>query len=456
MLGACLGWRSVVMRGPLVIAAVVLVALVAAPAPDARAQVFLASRSQPGLAVTPLFVVANVDSGRADVPVEVLFSLMIPPDRSALDFEQDLYLLWPGEVAATAEAGGIDLPSDVAAQVTVIARGRLPLHAQRHYETSGDTEVIASGAPFVSVVRTGGPLGLSPAATYIRIPWSPRLANQAWLTSVRFTAKGLVKPKPTTWLGRLVSGPRSTLTLGFNDVGSPAMFSMYYWQRDNVLPVTNPARLMVNFAGADRLAVDAMFPPSARRERSPSRETVDVVSLFLTPPEGLSPQVLRVEFGYFSRLQSWGPVLVPALFFALGNAAGALVRTFANRLHRRFAGRLQLGRRRASAPGLDTGIVISRDRLAEIVPGVTTYEEVRRICGAEVEEREDLSRPQRRTLVYRGRRDVPHRRWAWSWLATVSHWDVERHEVEITLDRGIVQDIQVRIGRSATVASPGW
>ena len=27
-----------------------------------------------------------------------------------------------------------------------------------------------------------------------------------------------------------------------NDVGAPAMFSMYYWQRDNVLPVTSPAR----------------------------------------------------------------------------------------------------------------------------------------------------------------------------------------------------------------------
>jgi hypothetical protein len=30
----------------------------------------------------------------------------------------------------------------------------------------------------------------------------------------------------------------------------------------------------------------------------------------------------------------------------------------------------------------------------------------------------------------------------------VSHWDVERHEVEIVVDNGIVQDIQVRVGRS--------
>jgi hypothetical protein len=238
------------------------------------------------------------------------------------------------------------------------------------------------------------------------------------------------------------------LTLAFNDVGSPAMFTMYYWQRDHMLPVTSPARLVANFAGADRLAIDAMFPPAARRELSPSLETTDVVSLFLSPAEGLMPQVLRVEFGYFSRLQSWGPVLIPALFFALGNGAGVLVRSVAERLHRRLAGRLQFGRRRVSAPGLDTGTVIPREQLAAIVPGETTYEELLRLCGSEMEEREDLAMPRRRTVVYRGRRDVPHRRWGWSWLATVSHWDVERHEVEITLENGVVQDLQVRLGRS--------
>ena len=38
-----------------------------------------------------------------DVPVEVMFSLMIPAGRSALEFEQDLYLLWPGEVVGTTQ-----------------------------------------------------------------------------------------------------------------------------------------------------------------------------------------------------------------------------------------------------------------------------------------------------------------------------------------------------------------
>jgi hypothetical protein len=223
---------------------------------------------------------------------------------------------------------------------------------------------------------------------------------------------------------------------------------MYYWQRDNVLPIASPARLVTNFTGAERLAIDALFPPAARREPSPSRSDTEVVSLFLTDAEGLTPQVLRVEFGYFSRLQSWGPILIPALFFALGNGAAVLARNTAERLYQRLAGRLQLGRRRASAPGVDSGVVIGRDRLAAIVPGESTYEDVLRVCGREVEEREAFGTPDRKSLIYRGRREVPHRRWALSWLASVSHWDVERHEIEITLDRGIVQDIQVRIGRT--------
>src|SRR6185436_16458564 len=111
--------------------------------------------------------------------------------------------------------------------------------------------------------------------------------------SVHYVAKDLVKPKPTTWLGRTVSVARDTLALGFNDVGAPAMFSMYYWQRDRVLPVVSPARLVANFAQADRLAIDALVPSVARRERSPSLETTEAVSLFLAPAEGLTPQVLR-------------------------------------------------------------------------------------------------------------------------------------------------------------------
>jgi hypothetical protein len=425
------------------------VTLLAASPPAPGAQVFFGSRAGTDLTVTPLFVVGSVAPGTDAAAVEIMFSVLIPSNKSALDLEQDLYLLWPGEVVAAGPGpSGIRLPADVAAQVTVIAEGRLRLEAKRNYEAAGDSERIAGGAPFVTVVRTGGPMGVSPAATYVRIPWNPRLANQAWLMSLQLTAKDVLKPKASTWLGRIVSGPRSLLTLGFNDVGSPAAFSMYYWQRDNVLRIASPARLVTNFAGAERLAIDALFPPAARREPSPSRSDTEVVSLFLTDADGLTPQVLRVEFGYFSRLQSWGPILIPALFFALGNGAAVLVRNTAERLYQSVAGHVQLGRRRASATGVDSGVVIPRDRLSAIVPGESTYEDVLRICGREVEEREALGTPERKSLIYRGRREVPHRRWALSWLASVSHWDVERHEIEITLDRGIVQDIQVRVGRT--------
>ena len=429
-----------------------LAAVVAAPV-SVQAQIFFAARPHPQFSVTPLFIVANVASGAPDVPVDVIFSVAIPPTRSALELEQDLFLLWPGEVVpgevvpTDIAKTGIDLPADVSAQMAVIAEGRLPLRAQSHFETT-ETETIATGAPFITVVRTGGPLGLSPAATYIRIPWNPRLVNQAWLVSVRLTAKSLIKPMLATWIARTVSGSRSLVALGVNDVDSPAMFSMYYWQRDHVVPVQSPARLVINFARADRLAIDAMFPPEARRQRSPSLETTDVVSLFLKPAEGLAPQVLRVEFGYFSGLQSWGPILIPALFFALGNVAGVLVRNVAERLWRRLAGRVQLGPRRASAGDRATGAVISRDLLAAIVPGETTYDEVLRLCGPEREEREDLGTRGRKTLIYRGQRDVPRRQWASRWLATVSHWDVERHEVEIVLENDVVRDIQVRVGRT--------
>jgi hypothetical protein len=132
------------------------------------------------------------------------------------------------------------------------------------------------------------------------------------------------------------------------------------------------------------------------------------------------------------------------------------MRGFAQQMYRRLSGWLQLGRQRASAAGRDTGTVIPRDRLAAIVPGETTYEQVLQLCGMEVEEREDLAMPGRKTLVYRGRRDVPHRRWAWSWLAAVSYWNVERHEVEIAVVDGVVQNLQVRIGRARSARpSPG-
>ena len=53
--------------------------------------------------------------------------------------------------------------------------------------------------------------------------------------------------------------------------------------------------------------------------------------------------------------------------------------------------------------------------------------------------------PERRTLIYRGRRLVPKARHVFGWLSTVGHWEVERHEVRIELDHDVVQDVHAQI-----------
>jgi hypothetical protein len=71
-----------------------------------------------------------------------------------------------------------------------------------------------------------------------------------------------------------------------------------------------------------------------------------------------------------------------------------------------------------------------------------------RIIGTSPEEFEQLDGSGRRTLIYRGRRLVPHLRGRFGWLATLSHWDAEDHEVEIQVDAGVVRDVQARVRRS--------
>jgi hypothetical protein len=123
-----------------------------------------------------------------------------------------------------------------------------------------------------------------------------------------------------------------------------------------------------------------------------------------------------------------------------------LVRNVAERLSKRWMGRVLFWR--TSEPVRQQGTVLDPATLQQIVPGVTTVEEVRRLCGPDAEEQSRLTSPERRRLVYRGRRVVPRRRRALGWLATVAHWDVERHEVEIELERDVVRDVQARVTRS--------
>lgn len=427
--------------------------LLAAPG-AAHAQLFLASRPDPPFAIGPVFVTASVAPALGPVVVDVLFSIDVPPTRSAAGAEQDLILVWPSAVVADPAAG----PADPGLEryltergFTVIDGGRLELSARNLYagEDGGRAERIPGGVPFATFVREGGALGLSAPATWVRLPWDPRYVNRVYMMGLRMVTRGLVKDKPATWVERTLWGPRHRLSLSFNEIRHRAVFPVYFQHRDRVIRLGDePAQLIINFADADHLKIDEMSPQSARRQLSETLESTDTISLFLDRSDGITPQVLTVQFGYFTGLQSWAPVLIPTLFFVLGNVAGVLIRTLAERLSKRWAGRVLFAGAAARPPARQKGVVLEQAVLDHIVPGVTSYDEVLRLCGPDVEEQSRLAAPEQRTLTYHGRRLVPARRRLLSWLATVDHWDVEQHEVEIELDRNVVRDVQARVRRA--------
>jgi hypothetical protein len=436
----------------------VLAALLLGAAPGvAHGQIFFTEKQAPGFTIGPLFLRASINPSLGPTKVDVNFSIVVPAD-SSVGIEQDLYLLWPGEVLPdrTLPATEPALEKDVAARgFTVVGGGRLPLVARNLYQVSGQrvAEPLPGGAPFVTFVREGGALGLSSPATWIHIPWNPKFANRVYVINLSMTAKGLIKAKPGTWFEKTFWGPRYRLLLSFNEVRHRAVFPMYFQHRDRVVKLAeDPAQLIVNFASADHLKIDELFPSSARRQLSETQENTDTVSLFLDRSEGLQPQVLTIQFGYFSGLQSWAPILIPALFFALGNGAGVLVRSVTDRITKRWAGRLQFGRAQEQPKARTTGVVPEAETLRRIVPGRTTREEVLRLLGHDLEEQLLLTAPDAKTLIYRGRRLVPGRRRAFGFFTAVDHWDAEDHEVTIALEGDVVRDVQARVRRSRVSA----
>ncbi len=430
--------------------------LLALTAPHvAGAQVFLASRPHPEFMIGPLFVRATVVPDTEVVTLDVLWSLMIPPNTAGTAVEQDLYLLWPNAVDGDSGPGAAD-PA-LAAYVksrgfTPIAEGTLPLLAKSLYRIGEELppEPIKGGAPFVTFVRQGGPLGLTSPVTYVRIPWTPLLANRTWQMNLRMELTDLMKRRKATWIEDLFWGPQHTISLTFNDVRARALFPVYFERRDRVVRLADdPSQLLVNLTDADHLKIYEFYPGSARRRLSETVDSTEEITLFLDSSEGISPQVLTVQFGYFRGMRSWAPVLIPIAFFALGNLAMPIFMMLVRRVSAAVKGRVQFGPGSAER---QTGVVLSRETLARIVPGVTTYEEVLKYCGPDAEEHEQLTAPGRRTLIYHGRRIAPQGRRALGWLATVRRWSVEQHEVEIALEHNVVSDVQARVRRSPIAA----
>jgi hypothetical protein len=223
---------------------------------------------------------------------------------------------------------------------------------------------------------------------------------------------------------------------------------MYFAHRDRVIHLADaPAELVVQFPQSDRLKIDEVFPPTSIRRLSETLESTEIVSLFLDRADGLTPQQLAVQFGYFSRTQTALLVAAPIVLLALGQAIGPLLGRGLARAIGVAAARVQLGGWRPGGRNREQGVILPREVLDRIAPGKTSEEEVLRLCGTEVERQERLQGSGRTTLIYRGRRLVPEARRIFGWLTTVRHWGVERHEVRIELEGGLVRDVQAEVRR---------
>ncbi len=327
---------------------------------------------------------------------------------------------------------------------SIIGEGRLPLFAQSLAESGGrgSAEPQTQSAAFVVFVQESGPLGLSPPATYIRIPWTSRLTDRGWLMDLRMKVSGLIKPRKSTWAEELFVGGRYLFSMSYNEVRDRPLFPMYFANRDRVVRLADaPSELVVSFGHSDRLKIDQVFPPTSIRRLSETEESTEVVSLFLDKTDGITPQHLAVQFGYFSKVQAWALILIPALFFALGQAIGPMIGRTAVRLVNVVGSRVHLGPWNGVPRPRQTGVILSRSTLEKIVPGETTREQVIRLCGPDMEQHEQFPASDRRTLIYRGQILVPKTRRVLGWISTVDHWEAEHHEVRIELDGEVVKDV---------------
>jgi hypothetical protein len=428
--------------------------LLAAPI-DGRAQVFIASKPNPEFRIGPLFVTTNirpkdVTEKPSLLTVNVSWSLLPLPKRSTAEIAQDLYLLWPGEVVEDEST-----PTDplLARQVEALGfsireAGKLQLSARSRAQMgTGAGRQPLGEVPFVTFAGAEGTPRGARATTFIRIPWRPELASLDWLVRLELPMKGAIVPKRIGWLEETFWGRRYVVTLGFGDVGHQSLYPLYFGARDRVVPLARDfSTVLVSFSDSNHLKIEETVPPSAPRRQSEVRENVEIVSLPLLASEGLVPQVLKVQFNYFSGALPWRPILISLFFLVLGNVTGPLFVALARRVARTLRARVHVGRGEGQAR--ESGAVPSREALEKIRPGETSYEEVLRLCGQHAEEQERLPSGETRTLVYRGERVVPHRRRSFGWFSTVSHWDVEHHEIQIEFERDRVRDVQARIRRS--------
>ena len=428
------------------------------------AQVFIASKPHPEFWIAPVLITANVERKHVEdrpdpVTIQVSFSVAPPPARDPSEFAQDIFLLWPGELVGADGVDGADpaLRQQVeTAGFKVLVNGRVPFSARNRLQMG--TGAGAAGrldlgsAFFVTFARPEGLARGAKPVTYIRIPWKPELASLDWVPRLDLASKGAISPRKVSWLEEAFWGRRNIITLSFGDVGYSSLYPLYYGNRDRVIPLAADfSRLMINFAEANHLKIDEVVPSTALRRLSETRENTDTFSIPLVAADGIVPQVLRVQFVYFRGRLPWRPILLSALLLGLGNLTGPIVGNLLRKLVRTVRERVHFGR--GEAVGRTRGEVPSQEVLARIRPGESTYEDVLRLVGSAPEEEQRLPTGEIRAVIYRGQLLVPHRGRRFGWFATVKHWEIEHHEVQIDFEQDRVRDVQARIRRTRQTPS---
>ena len=415
-------------------------------ASPALAQVFLAAQPHPEFTIGPLILNHAISQDLGVVQVNVSWSLSVATGKKPAP-NDDLYLLWPREVASATAAGDADpeLARYVESRgLQVLGAGRLALRARDRSRigTGNLGDPLDSQVSYVTFMRAGLPqLGVG---TYMKIPWTAKMADPQAILTLTLPLRGMIGPKPASWFAEIFWGRRYVVTSSFGDVGQIALslFPIYFERRDHVVHLARDFSLMtINFPDAEHLRIEDISPSGATRRGGRVRQGTEVVSLLLPGGDGLSSQVLRVEFNYFSGMIAWRPIIVSLILLAVGNVMGTIMlgQSITGAIRRRFSVGTPVAKK--------SGVVVDQDALRGIEPGRSTHADVLRVCGAPQEERQRLSGRQR-TLFYRGTVLNTHRRFAVGWLSTVRFREVEHHELVIEIEDDRVRDVELRVGRS--------
>src|SRR5207237_9236863 len=112
---------------------------------------------------------------------------------------------------------------------------------------------------YVSFVRRDAPQAGTGALVWI--PATPRLGDPRWVLNLTFPVRGMLAPKPATWIEELFWGRRNALALSWGDVGSIAFYPLYHEHRDRIVPLAREySRLLVSFPDADHLRIETIEP----------------------------------------------------------------------------------------------------------------------------------------------------------------------------------------------------